>query len=102
MKIIEGIQATGQHVWIVIESAVEGKKIETGFRTEAQARAYRAALLAYRKVPDRRLLMSVERLRRSAIITYGHELLARAENSAAFASFANSIERKTRKPAVGK
>jgi len=72
MKIIEGIQATGDHVWIVIESAAEGKEVETGFPTKAEAKAYRAALLAYRKLPDRRLLMSVERLRRLATITYGH------------------------------
>jgi hypothetical protein len=73
MKIVEGVQATGQHVWIVIERAVEGKEIETGFCTKTEAKAYRAALLAYRQMPDRRLLMSVERLRRSAIITYGHD-----------------------------
>ena len=66
MKIIEGITATGDHVWIVIESA----EIETGFRTEAQANSYRSALLAYKTNGDRRLLRSVERLRRSATITY--------------------------------
>jgi hypothetical protein len=72
MKIIEAIQATGDHVWIVIESAARGKEVETGFRTEAEAKSYRAALLAYRQSPNRWVLMSVERLRRSATITYGH------------------------------
>jgi hypothetical protein len=73
MKIVEGIQApSGQHVWIVKESAVEGKEVEAGFATKAAAKAYRAALLAYRQTPDHRLLMSVEWLRRSAIISYGH------------------------------
>ena len=41
-------------------------------RTKAEAKAYRAALLAYRQSPNRWLLMSIERLRRSATITYGH------------------------------
>jgi len=72
MKIIEGITATGNHVWIVIESAAKGKEVETGFRTYKEAHAYRSAVLAYRQLSDRRLLASVERLRRSATISYGH------------------------------
>jgi len=72
MKIIEGITATGDHVWIVIESSAKGKEVETGFRTYKEAHAYRAAVFAYRQLPDRRLLNSVERLRRSATISYGH------------------------------
>jgi hypothetical protein len=71
VKIIEGITATGDHVWIVIESAARGKEVETGFRTEAEAKSYRSALLAYKTNHDQRLLRSVERLRRSATITYG-------------------------------
>jgi hypothetical protein len=42
------------------------------FRTYKEAHAYRSAVLAYRQLSDRRLLISVERLRRSATISYGH------------------------------
>ena len=66
IKIIERTTAAGDHVWIVIESA----EVETGFRTEAEAKSYRAALYAYNIDHDHRLFRSVEKLRRSATITY--------------------------------
>ena len=37
MRIVEGITAKQEHVWIVIVSAVEDKEIEVGFCTRADA-----------------------------------------------------------------
>ena len=82
MRIGEGILASGCHVWIVFESEVEGKEIEAGFATEREARNYRDAVVTLRRAriqaPDDKALIAglsskIERLRRSAIITYGHD-----------------------------
>ena len=82
MRIVEGILASGRHVWIVHESEVDGKEIETGFATKSEACSYRDAVVTLRRVrrqaPDDNALIAglsskIERLRRSAIITYGHD-----------------------------
>jgi hypothetical protein len=70
MKIVEGIQASGDHVWIVKESEVEGEEVEAGFRTEREARAYRRALLAYRLAYNPTLVAKAKQLRQAAVITY--------------------------------
>jgi hypothetical protein len=50
MRIVERIIAAPEHVWwIVIVSAVDGEKVEIGFRTKSDAVAYRNALLALRR-----------------------------------------------------
>jgi len=82
MRIGEGILASGRHVWIVFESEVEGKEIEAGFATKSEACSYRDAVVtlrrARRQAPDDKALIAglntkIERLRSSAIITYGHD-----------------------------
>ena len=80
MRIVEGILASGRHVWIVHESEVDGKEIEAGFATKSEASTYRDFVVALRRAqaPDDKALIAelsskIERLRRSAIITYGHD-----------------------------
>jgi hypothetical protein len=82
MRIVEGILASGRHVWIVHESEVDGKEIEAGFATKSEASTYRDAVVALRRArrqaPDDKALIAglsskIEHLRRSAIITYGHD-----------------------------
>ena len=82
MRISEGIMASGREVWIVHEREVEGKEIEAGFATKSEACSYRDAVVtlrrARRQAPDDKALIAglsskIERLRRSAIITYGHD-----------------------------
>jgi hypothetical protein len=58
----------GRRIWVVME----GDNASTAFATKKEAKAYRAALLAYWQMPDRRLLMSIERLHRSAVNRDGH------------------------------
>jgi len=74
MRIVEGITAKQEHVWIVIVSAVEDKEIEVGFCTRADAVAYRNALLALRResptAMDHHLEM-VRRIQSRAVLTYG-------------------------------
>jgi hypothetical protein len=73
MRIVEGITAKQEHVWIVIVSRVEGKEIEVGFRTRTDAVAYRNALLTLRRHPpamDHHLEM-VRHTQSRAAFTYG-------------------------------
>jgi hypothetical protein len=74
MKIVEVITAANEHVWIVQECAVEGKEVETGFRTKEDAMVYRQAVIAFRRAtePDDldRLGDLVKQLRRAATIVY--------------------------------
>jgi hypothetical protein len=78
MKIDEWISANGHHVWVVIESAVEGREIETGFSTKVAAQEYRKAVLALRRArrggaASDELVARVDSLRRIATATYGHD-----------------------------
>ena len=84
MRIVEGILASGRHVWIVHESEVDGKEIETGFATKSEASTYRDAVVtlrrAQRQAPDDKALIAglstkIEHLRQSAIITYRYDRL---------------------------
>ena len=49
MRIVERITAAHGHVWIVTVSAVDGEKVEVGFRARSDAVVYRNALLALRR-----------------------------------------------------
>jgi len=74
MRIVEGILASGRHVWIVHESEVDGKEIEAGFASKSEASTYRDFVVALRRArpqaPDDKALIAelsskIERLRRS-------------------------------------
>jgi hypothetical protein len=74
MRIIEGITAKQEHVWIVIVSAVEGEEVEVGFRTRTDAVAYRNALRALRRESSTAMdhhLEMVRRIQSRAVLTYG-------------------------------
>src|SRR5262249_36395593 len=49
VRIVEGITANQEHVWIVIVGTAEGEKVEVHFRTRADAVSYRNALVALRR-----------------------------------------------------